>query len=246
MLEEHPDAYLLYGCDLQNSYSLTQSGLKRGLTNLQRIVAGIDDRLDALLLSDRVLLHRHVFAEIVLYPQEGACQDPVYNTWMLLHMRRLMLSRPAPPSTPPSARALLRVEELRAGATTALSSQNDDKDTLSVPSSPSLHSASSSGTSGRQLASAGSANDLTLTTNRRPVMMLLKRSANSPHTRNAADLARQWSDAFALRLVADLQRRFEPHFDVQLFSDRDHRLMTCFLCQVERMRNVQVKTMTAS
>jgi hypothetical protein len=43
--------------------------------------------------ADRFIIHKHVFAREVYFPMEGGCQDPVYNTWQILHMRNLLFQR---------------------------------------------------------------------------------------------------------------------------------------------------------
>merc|ERR1711991_858265 len=45
------------------------------------------------LSMDRLLLHTHVYADQVYLPMEGACQDPVYNTWSILNMRKIFLQQ---------------------------------------------------------------------------------------------------------------------------------------------------------
>mmetsp|Transcript_32252 Transcript_32252/g.44071 ORF Transcript_32252/g.44071 Transcript_32252/m.44071 type:complete len:280 (-) Transcript_32252:93-932(-) len=72
-----------------------------------------------------------------------------------------------------------------------------------------------------------------------PVMVLLKRSANSRHTRNKNDLVRQWSDAFAGQLLSSLQVAF-PRYRVVLFSDRNETLMTCHACQIRAVAQADV------
>jgi hypothetical protein len=42
-------------------------------------------------------VHRHVYAREVYLPMEGACQDPVYNTWQILHMRKLLMAKVSKP-----------------------------------------------------------------------------------------------------------------------------------------------------
>ena len=74
---------------------------------------------------------------------------------------------------------------------------------------------------------------------RLPVMVLLKRSSNSRHTRNKSDLVRQWSDAFAARIVQALSAAF-PGYRVVLFSDRDEALMMCHECQIRAVAEADV------
>lgn len=123
--------------------------------------------------SSRFIIHQHVYAKEVYFPMEGGCQDPVYNTWQILNMRKMMFEK------------------------FGLSDRN-----ISHPSY-----------------------------SRKKVISLIKRSANSVHTRNGRDLARQWDDAFTNEILSLLQTTF-PHFEVRLFNDRNNTLMTCFECQV--------------
>lgn len=133
------------------------------------------------LSEDRLIVHRHVYAEEVFLPMEGGCQDPVYNTWTLLHMRQLFLKK--------------------------LGIYRESTESVART--------------------------------RRPVMVLLKRSSNSKHTRNKSDLVRQWSEEFAASLVAALERTF-PRYRVVLFSDRNESLMTCHECQIRTIAEADV------
>jgi hypothetical protein len=45
--------------------------------------------------------------------------------------------------------------------------------------------------------------------NGKPLMLVLKRSSNSKHTRNGHDLVRQWSDSFADSVVQILQAHLD-------------------------------------
>lgn len=45
------------------------------------------------LSMSRLVVHRHVYADEIYLPMEGACQDPVYNTWQILNMRRVFLNK---------------------------------------------------------------------------------------------------------------------------------------------------------
>lgn len=152
----------------------TEDGLKQGLKALMLILApyGIS--------SDRIIMHKHVFAKEVYFPMEGACQDPVYNTWMILTMRNMVMNH-----------------------------------------------------LNRQATNAG------VGAKKKKVMLLLKRSANSQHSRNRFDLVRQWSDEFALHIQQTLQLTFSQ-YEVRLYSDRDKKLMTCFDCQVQQFAEANV------
>lgn len=121
------------------------------------------------LSMDRLIVHKHVYAEEVYLPMEGGCQDPVYNTWQILHMRQLFMQ-------------LVGVSDV-------------------IPRE------------------------------RKPVMLLLKRSSRSKHTRNGNDLVRQWNDAFTERLLSHLQETF-PTYNVVLYSDRNETMMRCYACQI--------------
>ena len=121
------------------------------------------------LSMDRLIVHKHVYAEEVYLPMEGGCQDPVYNTWQILHMRKLFMQ-------------LVGVSDV-------------------VPK------------------------------HRKPVMLLLKRSSRSKHTRNGNDLVRQWNDDFTERLLTHLQETF-PSYNVVLYSDRNETMMRCYACQI--------------
>lgn len=139
------------------------------------------------LSMDRLIVQQHVFAREIYFPMEGGCQDPVYNTWQILHMRNHFLSN------------------LGFSMSHIHSSARDKED----------HSSS------------------------RDVMLVLKRSSNSKHTRNNQDLVRQWSDSFTELLLSSLQDAF-PTFEVRLFSDRNVSLMSCHGCQIREFANAKV------
>lgn len=61
-------------------------GLREGLKAIQLMMKLFD------FPEDRYIVHQHVFAREIYLPMEGACQDPVYNTWQILHMRQQILS----------------------------------------------------------------------------------------------------------------------------------------------------------
>ena len=75
------------GCDTRNKKDTTTAGLAFGLLTLQPLLASVG------IAMDRVIYHTHVFADEIYLPMEGGCQDPVYNTWHLLHMRNHYLSK---------------------------------------------------------------------------------------------------------------------------------------------------------
>jgi hypothetical protein len=83
----NPDVFILIGCDSKNNQKLTESGLRYGLLTLKPF-------MDIIGLSmNRLVVHRHVYADEIYLPMEGACQDPVYNTWQILNMRRVFLDK---------------------------------------------------------------------------------------------------------------------------------------------------------
>jgi hypothetical protein len=128
------------------------------------------------LSTDRLIIHKHVYAKEAYLPMEGGCQDPVYNTWQILHMRKVIFQ--------------------------------------------------TIGWSEKKLPV-------------KPVMLLLKRSSGSKHTRNGHDLVRQWNDDFTARLHHALQARF-PQYNVVLYSDRNETLMRCHTCQIEQFASAKV------
>lgn len=84
-LRKNPDVMLLYGCDHKRTKKQTEGGLKLGIKGMRLYLdaLGID--------ADRLVVHKHVYANEIYLPMEGGCQDPVYNTWQILTMRRLFL-----------------------------------------------------------------------------------------------------------------------------------------------------------
>eukprot|EP01035_Chromulina_nebulosa_P026530 gene26530-34741_t len=85
-LKDNPDIKILYGCDSKKTDSQTESGIKHGLLSIQPLMklAGLS--------MDRLIVHQHVYAKEVYLPMEGGCQDPVYNTWQILNMRKLFFN----------------------------------------------------------------------------------------------------------------------------------------------------------
>jgi hypothetical protein len=45
------------------------------------------------LSMDRFIFKKNVIAKEVYIPSEGACQDPVHNTWQLMTMRHMILNK---------------------------------------------------------------------------------------------------------------------------------------------------------
>lgn len=142
----------------------------------------------------RFIIHRHIYAHEVYLPMEGACQDPVFNTWHILSMRE------------------------KIGRMLKLPSMRQTTNRIVQP----------------PITTTASANK-----RYRPVIVLMRRSATSQHTRNKHDSARQWNDAFTERLLLSLRMAY-PSFDVRLYSDRNETLMTCFSCQVETVAKADV------
>ncbi len=150
---------------------------------------------------DRFIVHRSVFAREVFLPMEGACQDPVYNTWTVLYMRNTvlkMLKIPTGYRNYPEQRPSSQIRT------------DDDYVTTS-----------------------------TQYKSNRPVMLLMKRSADSQHTRNRFDLVRQWSDAFTKDIMNALAKAF-PKYELKLYSDRDEKIMDCFECQIRLVAEADV------
>ena len=101
-LLDNPDIKILYGCDTKKTRRLTQKGLELG-------IAAMKLYFELLGLSpDRLIVHKHVFAREIYLPMEGGCQDPVFNTWQVLMMRRLFLNRLGIPfNLPPSNKPIM-------------------------------------------------------------------------------------------------------------------------------------------
>jgi len=75
------------GCDSKKDKTLTEAGIRYSLLTLKPF-------MDIIGISmDRLVVHKHVFADEIYLPMEGACQDPVYNTWQVLNMRRMFLDK---------------------------------------------------------------------------------------------------------------------------------------------------------
>lgn len=176
-LLDNPDVKILVGCDAKKTPAATLAGLEHGLLSMKPFMdlAGLS--------MDRLVVHTHVYAHEAYLPMEGACQDPVFNTWQILTMRKLFLDK--------------------------------------------LGMGMGMGLEQRQPPAA------------RPVMMLMKRSANSKHTRNGHDSVRQWTDAFALRIMQHLRAAFPTH-RVVLYSDKNETMMKCHACQIQAFAEADV------
>jgi len=84
-LRANPDVQILYGCDSRPDPKQTQIALNIGLRNMKPLMKMVG------LNPDRLILHSDIYADEVYLPMEGACQDPVYNTWSILKLRKLLI-----------------------------------------------------------------------------------------------------------------------------------------------------------
>lgn len=78
------DPLLQYGCDRKNTPAMTNHGLAKGLQSLQIM-------LDFFNITNELIVQQHVHSKVAYLPMEGACQDPVFNTWHVLFMRDVVL-----------------------------------------------------------------------------------------------------------------------------------------------------------
>lgn len=83
----NPDVKIMFGCDSKKKDYITQAGLAHGLQSIRPFfeLVGLD--------MGRIVVHKHVHADEVYLPMEGGCQDPVYQTWPILHMRKVFMRR---------------------------------------------------------------------------------------------------------------------------------------------------------
>ena len=81
------DVKILWGCDTKQNDKLTKAGLNVGLQSIKPYLEFVG------LSIERLIVHQHVYAREVWFPMEGGCQDPVYNTWPILHMRRMFTQK---------------------------------------------------------------------------------------------------------------------------------------------------------
>lgn len=201
----NPDIMILVGCDQDPKKRTTQAGLEQG----RRFMRPFMDLVG--LSMDRLIIHQNIYAQTAYLPMEGACQDPVYNTWTILHMRRLFMHKLGLESTmPPYPR--------RPSSAADKKGRGSASSSTSVVTSPSAVSSSSSSP---------------------PLMLVLRRSSTSKHTRNKHDLVRQWTDEFTARLLGDFQRTF-PSYTVREFSDQNNTLMQCIGCQIQTVAPADV------
>jgi hypothetical protein len=80
-LKSNPSIKIMFGCDSKKNKVITDAGIAHGLRSIKPFMEIMG------LSMDRLIVHQHVAANIVYFPQEGGCQDSSYNTWHLLYMR---------------------------------------------------------------------------------------------------------------------------------------------------------------
>ncbi len=85
-LKDNPDVKILFGCDSRKTGKATDAGVKYAFMAVRPLMEMVG------ISMDRLILHTHVYADEIYLPMEGACQDPVYNTWSVLQMRKLFLN----------------------------------------------------------------------------------------------------------------------------------------------------------
>jgi hypothetical protein len=79
--------FLQFGCDSKKGKQGTEGMVKHGFSQMMRILSLFN------ITSDRFILHKHVYAREIYFPMEGGCQDPIYNTWQILTMRKLVFEK---------------------------------------------------------------------------------------------------------------------------------------------------------
>jgi hypothetical protein len=179
-LLKNPDVKILLGCDTAQRGKGTEFK-KRTRAALAFAMQSIMPLLElAGIPSERLLMQTSVYADEVYLPMEGACQDPVFNTWQLLYMRQFFMSK-------------LNLDPWATGR---------------VPG-------------------------------KKPILMLVSRSPSSRHTRNHADLVRQWNPAFISTLTDRLRSAF-PECDVELFADTNYTLMSSQANQIVKAAHADV------
>lgn len=135
---------------------------------------------------------------------EGGCQDPVYNTWHILHMRSVVMKELA-----------RREGELQESYRHYLREKKQQR--LVYANSPLLLPPHDNNNNKKK--------------KRKGYLVVLRRSSNSKFTRNNSDLVRQWNDRFTRLLLQELQSRLGHLYHILLLSDQDEFFMNCFLCQ---------------
>eukprot|EP01033_Poteriospumella_lacustris_P017332 gene17332-12389_t len=261
LFHQYPDLYLLYGCDRMKikekmDPSGTQRILNAGKYNLIRILTVAEPSID---WAARVLIQEHVQADEIYLPMEGGCQDVIYNTWLALYQRQFLLQRLGlllEKNTAASAAGRQQQGStmgsrpaFHLSRTIALHQQHDQTTTAS-----SVHNQTTRRFGPWYQAPLPSLlndhkQELLLWSEherqrrsgprRKPVLTLVKRSANSQFTRNSADLVRAWTDAFTTEVIDALQQQL-PRYELRLFSDRNVSLLSCFACQVQWMYETDV------
>ena len=213
------DIKILFGCDVKNSMKATNKGLRQGLQAIQPMLEAIG------ISTDRLIIHKHVYAREIYLPMEGACQDPVYNTWQLLHMRQYFLDK-------------LKLQETQLNdeyhtSSTTITSISNHHDNIS-------DSIEKNSSNTRRIDENNNSASNHNHYHSKPIMLLLKRSSNSRHTRNGHDLVRQWNNNFTMLLMNELQRTFINHYDIRIYSDRNESVMKCFECQIQIFHEAKV------
>ncbi|RYY89368.1 DUF563 domain-containing protein [archaeon] len=148
-------------------------------------------------------------------PMEGACQDPVYNTWQILYMRDMVLKHIDSRPYHRVAAALSAVGRRK---------QNNVLDYHPYPYNTSVQINFNSNS---QL-------------KRKKVMLLLQRTSSSSFTRNSHDLVRQWNDIFTYSLLRALDQSYGGEYEVRVLSDQNLDYMNCFVCQAALLADTDV------
>lgn len=161
------------------------------------------------LSPDRFIFQKNVVATEVYVPSEGACQDPVHNTWQLLTMRHMVLSR----------------LDLSSGVHSFAPSPYWGSDAMTDPS---MKSSSTASVAAADDDHEGNGNPHG---HKKPVMLLIKRSKRSTSTRQRKDGFRQWSDKFTSDIIVLLKETF-PQYHVKLYSDMNIKLMDSISKQI--------------
>lgn len=154
--------------------------------------------LDILGLSiDRFIFWQNVVAKEVYLPSEGACQDPVHNTWQILTMRHQVLNK---------LNLISGVHSFEHTSSKDISGTLTDSAANNADTDDENASLEHSGTQ------------------KKPVLLLIKRSKRSTSTRQRKDGFRQWSDEFTSNMIVLLKETF-PRYQIKLYSDMDSELM---------------------
>ena len=261
-LKENPDIKILFGCDTRRTLQLTKSGIAYGLQSIEPFMNLVG------LSMNRLVVHSHVFADTVYLPMEGGCQDPVYNTWQILTMRDFFLEKLNIIVGYVNVVSDEKVKSASITTARRYDSRNKNKKVRKKDRGGRRLSNANSVLNASIGLLSDSAHDKQLTSLTAPmapltdnflkqrlnseyfeeqphsihpqkVMLLIKRSSGSKHTRNGHDLVRQWSDSFASQIVSELQKAF-PSYQVRLFSDKNVSMMSCHICQVSEFSTANV------